>query len=188
MNIQALVVKANDGKILFAEGIEDAHTETQICVPLEHVTESFLNEVSSGKTIFTRPLNGSAIYAETQARKLSGQYGSFSVEITDITLPPLADLLPSAPDGIYFSVLIAVRKSTGEILFAEGTDPDGYRDHHIVSKTKATSDIGLGGVLRDTDPDSTSFAFTGVPTGYQEAKGLVGDYLNVSISIRHIKL
>lgn len=188
MNIQALVVKSRDGKLLFAEGIEDDYTCTQIVLPSKHATKSFLAEIAPGGSVFKLQSDGSTVYAESQARKLVGQYDSFSVEIIDIPLPPLADLLEKAPDGLYASVLIAVDKSTGEVLFAEGTDPDGYREHHIVSRSDEESDIGFGGVLRETDPDSATFAFTGVLRGYQEARLLVGNYINTSISIRHIKL
>lgn len=167
------------GTPVFAEGVEDGYTPVMLSVPRACFTPAVLAEIEAGGAGGKIPFcSTTAIWLNSvtmPAHHMTGQFGELQIALTEISLPPQGEMLSLAPDGMSVAVLVAYRQSTDEILFAEGTDDYGDREHQIL-------------FAEDADPDGSLLRSAGIPEGYHEAKHLIGAYGDILIARRYIPL
>ena len=176
-----IVLKAIDKRtntILFTEGLEDTADPVQVIVPSNVYTEVELEYIKKEyKVNTTRKLIN--LGNDVSANLLVCDLTHLKIEIVYIDLKDIV-FVPKYDDSL-ITVLTATNKETKEIIFAEGTDPDGYGTHLItidkalISDTEVTNDLEL-------------FLVKNLLSSYHEAKDLIGDYKKFSIELQHFKI
>ena len=130
-------------KVIWSEGIEDGDTNVQVTIPLNLFTEDEIELVKSDQTMLSSSIfNDITKYSdmvctnEMMARHLVDEkFSKFSFEIIEreISMVKRVSVSPSTylQQADYFKALVVYNRKTDEILFAEGTDSDGYQYHQV---------------------------------------------------------
>lgn len=188
MEITALVVKdAKTNEVLFVEGIEDSSNTVQIIIPLKNLSEKFFQLLLKDKTPFNsrlckelKPLSKCINLGEITAYSAVGTYEDIIVSIEKYQVPSIDQFSRNfSVSNNMIAVLLVYSKETKEILFAEGTDPDGYRYHQVFIPNSEL-------YISESDYIDEFYSLKSVLGKELEAKNILGDYEKVNITIKCI--
>lgn len=183
MNIT--VIKATDKRtntVVFAEGIEDSSCNVQIIVPRNLFTPEEVVSFKADELLFSAERWGD-VHSEnvnlgcSDAHCFTCELTNLKIEIVNVDIKDISFLSTvNYNDNNLVAVLTVTKKSDNEIIFAEGTDPDGY-GYHQVSFDKTLVDA--------TDSPDDEFLLSYLLGKEIEAKDIAGDYKNVKIQTQY---
>jgi hypothetical protein len=139
MKISAIVgIDKRTNTILFSDGIEESNVFVQPIIPRSVFTvaevQDFKDDILpfSSREWLNNPESDNVNLGEEVSFSLTCDLENLKIEILefDLTIYDFVSVTDyNKTDEI--SVLIAYDNQTNELLFAEGTDPDGYRYHQL---------------------------------------------------------
>lgn len=182
------VIKATDKRtntILFAEGIEDSSTSVQVIVPRSIFTFEEIADIKADKYLFSGSnwnVNPSSDYfnmGDSDAYHFLCDLTNLKIEIVEVSVENI-DFLEKYDynDNDLVSVLTVRNNETKEIIFAEGTDIDGYGNHYLT----------IDDTLVEESSNDDSFSLKDFVGKEVEARHVVGDYKYVTISKEQFKV
>jgi hypothetical protein len=137
MNIEILVVKTLESKeILWSEGIEESNTEVQIILPRKIFSEKDISLIKDDQTVFSSNIfDGDSEFINLGQMKAyvveNVSFSNFKIEnmSRDITYDDF--IFQNIDYNKAVGCIVAYHKDTKELLFAEGTEVDGYKFHQV---------------------------------------------------------
>lgn len=137
MKVNVFLIKNSKNEIIFQTGVEDSDTTVKPYFPKKHLTEEEIDLIKNDKTIFSKysflDEYQNCNFGEMSVHKIIGntQLPSLSFELVQKELFWEDFLDNNINYDKALAALIAIRKDTDEIIFAEGTDIDGYEYHQM---------------------------------------------------------
>lgn len=137
MNINVFLVRNSQNEVVFQAAVEDSDTTIQVILPSSMFSKEEKELIESDKTIFSQhAFKDDSDYCNLGELKVHYMIGnkqlpSFTFEMIkkDISYDDFLDNNINYDKAM--AVLTAYRKDTNEIIFAEGTDIDGYYYHQM---------------------------------------------------------
>jgi len=139
MKISSIVATdKRTGKIVFAEGIEESNVNVQVIIPRNLFTSTEISAFLSNELRFSadlwhdNPKSDNVNLGEASAYTFVSDLENLKIEIVEheVDASKLFEARDHS-DSYAISGLFIVEKSTGDVIFAEGTDGDGYAFHQI---------------------------------------------------------
>lgn len=180
MKISAIVAKDISKKTILAiEGIEESDTRIQMIVPRNVFTENEIKEFKEDELVFNpaqwdyNPESNNVNLGETTAYNITCELEKLEIEIIqlDVSMYNLKSTMYNKDNEV--AVLVVYHNETNELLFAEGTDSDGYRYHQVMFE----------GELDCVDSNDSLFDLLGKEI---EAKDVCGVYKQVTVAIKYV--
>lgn len=175
--MQVTIIKATDkrtSKIVFVEGLEDSTIEVQVIVPVSVFSKDEYSKLESGlslEPIGEVNLNKDSKFinlGNDRAYNFTCNLENLKIEVVDIDLDSISFLEGISQNNNTVAVLTVVDKSTNKIVFAEGTDCDGYNSHQLTIPSE---------LLCEKSKIFLSNNF--------EVKHLTGDYEFIKVEIKY---
>lgn len=191
MKINIVQAKTNDGKVIWSEAVEDSNTRIQIIVERKFFTEQELLDIENGKTTLSQhsydPLSDFVNFGDAKAYHFTSvKFENFFVEMIEKDISVDDFVFGDVDYTKVVAAMVVYNTETKEMIFAEGSEIDGY-DYHQVTLPKDifTSEelsqlIEEDGYVKD-EGDS-------IYLGEREAKDFSNEVGNIYIGLKYINI
>lgn len=154
MKVNVFLIKNSKNQVIFQTGVEDSDTTVKPYFPKRYLTEEEINLIKNDETIFSKysfsEENQNCDLGEIPVHKIvnNTQLSSLSFELIQKELSWKDFLDNNINYDKVLAALIVTRKDTNEIIFAEGTDIDGYEYHQMKLPLSEFSIADIENLLR----------------------------------------
>lgn len=149
MKVHVLVVKKLSSmfeSVIWSEAVEDGSTKVQVIIPRKLFTEAEIKDIKKDKTLLQKNIfKGDSEYVNLgsiEAYTLKGlSFDNFRIEMFDKEISH-DDLITGKIEDYsnVVSALVVYKKDTKELVWAEGTEVDGYDYHQMTLPINLFSD------------------------------------------------
>lgn len=137
MKVNVFLIKNSKNQVIFQTGVEDSDTTVKPYFPKRYLTEEEINLIKNDETIFSKysfsEENQNCDLGEIPVHKIvnNTQLSSLSFELVQKELSWEDFLDNNINYDKALAALVAYRKDNDKIIFAEGTDIEGYEYHQM---------------------------------------------------------
>jgi hypothetical protein len=184
MKVHVLVVKKLSSmfdSVIWSEAVEDDNTEVQVIIPRSLFTEAEIKDIKKDKTLLPKHIfKGNSEHVnlgDNKASLLKGlSFDNFKIEMFDKEISH-DDFITSKIEDYskVVSALVVYKKDTKELVWAEGTEIDGYDYHQMTLPNSLFSDKDIAKLKEENT--NIEFNENSVYFGNCEAKDFYNDSL-----------